>query len=413
MVQWLKGWALKSIVRGAGALLRAFLLLRQKAELPVRSWPRPTGEFQVGTRDIVIAAGGRPILARLWIPGRPPVGARSRPLHSKAEAHAISQGMNGLLPDFAWQQIGATSTASYEDFTPLGRWPLVVFSHGLGGVLSQNTHLCEELASHGYAVASLSHPDGAAATVFPDGQIIALRPQDRYALMANPRTIKSNARLRKCKNSDQRRELTRRHAGMEPLNSLNEAWSQRISAVMDHLLSSVEDPYLRCIDPTRIAVIGMSFGGSASALAAHRDMRVSAAINLDGFQFGEDLFEQDIRCPLLLVHSRAARTADGGTVNDFHYQRSAGPSAAVVRRYILDQAGHLSFTDMALFGGPVLRKVMGTGGLSPQETIMATDQLVLDFLDSHLKGRQMPGSQTSCINANVKPIFASPRRSAA
>src|SRR5262245_59603704 len=38
-----------------------------------------------------------------------------------------------------------------------GRYPLVLFSHGLGGHRRQSTFLCTHLASHGYVVAAVDH----------------------------------------------------------------------------------------------------------------------------------------------------------------------------------------------------------------------------------------------------------------
>ena len=38
-----------------------------------------------------------------------------------------------------------------------GPWPLIVFSHGFGGLNVQSTHLCEHLASHGFIVVAPEH----------------------------------------------------------------------------------------------------------------------------------------------------------------------------------------------------------------------------------------------------------------
>ncbi|KAG9019696.1 hypothetical protein FRB90_011505 [Tulasnella sp. 427] len=43
--------------------------------------------------------------------------------------------------------------------SPLGKWPLVVFSHGLGGTRNTYSQFCANLASEGYVVLSLEHRD--------------------------------------------------------------------------------------------------------------------------------------------------------------------------------------------------------------------------------------------------------------
>jgi len=46
---------------------------------------------------------------------------------------------------------------------PPGGWPLVLFSHGLGGSMEMYTQLCMHLASFGYVVVAIEHEDGSGA----------------------------------------------------------------------------------------------------------------------------------------------------------------------------------------------------------------------------------------------------------
>src|SRR6186713_714484 len=46
------------------------------------------------------------------------------------------------------------------------RWPVVVFSHGLGGLRNTYSHICGSLASHGAVVVALEHRDGSAPVSF-------------------------------------------------------------------------------------------------------------------------------------------------------------------------------------------------------------------------------------------------------
>lgn len=49
------------------------------------------------------------------------------------------------------------------------QWPLVVFSHGLGGARTTYSHLCTRLAAEGRVVLALEHRDGTGPAVFPRG----------------------------------------------------------------------------------------------------------------------------------------------------------------------------------------------------------------------------------------------------
>ena len=46
--------------------------------------------------------------------------------------------------------------------TESGRWPVVVFSHGLGGSRNAYSHICGSLASHGIVVMAADHRDSSA-----------------------------------------------------------------------------------------------------------------------------------------------------------------------------------------------------------------------------------------------------------
>ena len=51
-------------------------------------------------------------------------------------------------------------------------YPVLIFSHGFGGLPELNTIQAEELASQGYVVVALNHTYDSIVNVFPDGRII-------------------------------------------------------------------------------------------------------------------------------------------------------------------------------------------------------------------------------------------------
>ena len=56
-----------------------------------------------------------------------------------------------------------------------GRWPVMVFSHGLGGSRNAYSHLCGSLASYGLVVIAPDHRDGSAPVSFlhdAEGKIV-------------------------------------------------------------------------------------------------------------------------------------------------------------------------------------------------------------------------------------------------
>jgi len=140
------------------------------------------------------------------------------------------------------------------------------------------------------------------------------------------------------------------------------------------------------LDLRRVAVAGHSLGGAAAVQAAVLDDRFRSAIDIDGFpRFAEPGAHQP---PVLaLVAGRGTGSGDG----DRRYtdavvevlSRSARPSF----RLVVPRAGHLSFTDAALYLPP-LPSLFGTGGRSA--TIEVTERASLAFLEATLNGGDIP-----------------------
>lgn len=74
-----------------------------------------------------------------------------------------------------------TDTLAFRDATPAtGSWPLVVFSHGLGGFRGQSYFLTEALAAEGYVVIAMDHPGTTLADLTSEnlGQAVGARLAD-------------------------------------------------------------------------------------------------------------------------------------------------------------------------------------------------------------------------------------------
>src|SRR4029077_5960377 len=140
------------------------------------------------------------------------------------------------------------------------RSAVLIFSPGGGMIPEVYTAQLEDLSSHGYVVAAISHPYDAAVTIFPDGRQIS--------------------------NSDKRWPVIPSLEGDANLNQL-EWHANDIRFVLDQLSRANVSrasalPFAGYLDLSRVGAFGHSIGGIAAAHACQLDRRIKACMNQDG-----------------------------------------------------------------------------------------------------------------------------------
>jgi predicted dienelactone hydrolase len=195
-----------------------------------------------------------------------------------------------------------------------GPFPLVVFSHGNGGIRFQSFFLMEHLASHGFVVAAPDHVGNTAIDLLFPG--IPFETRDR------------------------------------PLD---------VSVVIDALLGRSAmpgDALEGRIDPDRIGVAGHSFGGFTTLAMAigfedvPPDPRVRALMPMSPVSTAFSAAEiAGIGVPILLVGGTADTTTPIDPQTTFAWE-----NLMVRPRYRVDveEAGHNSFTDICAIGEALL-----------------------------------------------------------
>jgi len=144
-------------------------------------YPAPTGPFPVGTVDRVMVDPARTNLYRyspptnafmvtFWYPAStPPAGTMPK----RAFDYHLATDPNFLSGyDLRWTNILSTVVQLSFANVPLAaspsNFPVVLFAHGVPSYRKTWTLQAAELASHGYVVVAMDHPD-CWATEFPDG----------------------------------------------------------------------------------------------------------------------------------------------------------------------------------------------------------------------------------------------------
>lgn len=151
----------------------------------------------------------------------------SEEARAAAEAFIRDEYVSESGPEQARQELDAPVRARRDAGAAGGRFPVVIYAPSISAPAAENADLCEYLASHGYIV--IASPS------------------------VGPRS----------------RQMPNDLEGAE-----THAADIAFLIAYAHTLSNA--------DASRIAVIGYSWGGIANVLAAARDSRIKALVNLDG-----------------------------------------------------------------------------------------------------------------------------------
>ena len=263
--------------------------------------PDQPGPYQVGRRVVEIndAARGRVLKADVWYP--------------------VDQGVTAPLSVYQFIpgiELASLTALADAPASAAGPFPLVVYSHGSGGLRYIASWFTETLASHGFVVVAVDHTGNTAL--------------DSVTGASTPR----------------------------PVNALNRVQDvQYLITAMLGISATPGEPLSNTMDPERIGVTGHSFGGFTTLGTAGgysnelgsvpADERVKAiAVMAPYSELNSDEALAAIKIPSLLVSGVLDTTTP--IVND-----TTRPwdliSGRPLLRMDIEKAGHQSFTDVCRY----------------------------------------------------------------
>ena len=198
--------------------------------------------------------------------------------NNKALTYTI--GLQGYdVPEILTNQIGYINCNSWENSKPnFGKkFPILIFSHGHGGLRTQNTNQVEELVSHGYIVIAVDHNFDAGFVEFPDGEII-------YSLTSRPND--------------------------NPLVETAEQFYTRFGFRVDDInfiikqidkFSKIDFDIDQIMDKNNIGIFGHSFGGLTAFYSTFFNDKIKSCYALDGWfePLPDSLLFKDINKPVM------------------------------------------------------------------------------------------------------------------
>jgi len=338
-----------------------------RTTLPFNDLPAPEGPYAVGTQIETWQDASRPedftddpsdlrrIVVQYWYPALQINAPAPLPYITEADVKMPAFAKSMGLPKFLVNHIQDVQTNSLPNATlhPDARnLPLVVFSHGLGGIKTQNSIQAEELASWGYVVIAADHAFDAFLTLFEDGTTADYRSSGRGITTEEEFWAARGPQL-----------ATRTADVLFMLDVITTAQNGAKSA----LQIANPNPLWQRVDLSRIGVFGHSFGGATSIMALDSDPRIRAAVVLDGWMVPvpEAIIDRGASKPLLYL----GQESWGEPLNYEKLSRFEANSSGPVTMEILAGTKHMDFSDSPHLSS--FAKRVGFAGSVPAEQLRA------------------------------------------
>ena len=362
------------VALGAAAFAFSCLL---PITFPVFRFPHPTGPYEIGTMTYHWVDPARPeiftadpndrreLMVQVWYPARSNASASRAPyLQDGAVLAPLARLLH--LPGFIFTHLkydmtNAMPAAPVADGA--GAYPVLIFSHGRGGVRQHNTFQVEALVSHGYIVAAIDHPYAAAGVDFPDGRrasfdtrMMDRRFQDRVIPFLAQDVGFTLDQLAAINRSDPNGVLTGR------------------------------------LDLQRAGIFGVSLGGAVTAQACLRDPRLRACLPMDVYM-PADVVREGLRQPTMWI------SRDAATMQREGWMRADIDETQTTMRAVFENLPgdgylvlvpgmfHQNFSDFPYFVISPLDAWLGLDGpIDARRAHAIIDAYSLAFFDRHLKG---------------------------
>lgn len=357
-----------------------FISTVESAAAKYFEFPRPTGQYAVGTRVIELTDTNRQdpetekdrrLIMQAWYPAEGNMDVPTYPYTYEMLRTLKKKLAEDNAPEELVEQLDSIRTYAVQDAQVLAKesqYPIVIFAHGYATARGEYTSLCEDIASHGYVVLMVMHTYMMEMTRFQDGsEVESIRDRSPEGIM--------------------------------------ECYTD-IEFMLNNVQSGAFKDLTHVCDFKNIGIVGHSLGGMMANHTSRMDSRVKAGISLDGPLFGPGAKEPPHK-PFMFMLAETFNDMFGDEEGLKFADMSAEEFATCIDTFcqrngvnsykiILKNSEHCTFSDCPIIVN-VLKEIfktddihLGAGTIDGLIAIEIIRSHIINFFDKYLKGQASP-----------------------
>jgi len=252
------------------------------------------------------------------------------------------------------------------------KWPIIVFSHGMGCSRFAYSRICTDLASHGFVVAATEHRDASGAVSFTmEGGVKTWIPHRRITDAEKEYTVRNQQLHFRVAEVKRTMDLVvKLNNGGEVLNVLEDAKEFDLSMFKNSM--EIDNPVLA----------GHSYGGATTLVTLAQDNRFKHGLVLDGWLFPLKDEEISPTQPIVFINTESF-------MNRQNINRMKMFLTGIKDRRMVFIKGsvHQNHIDAPLiFKSGIIKRIIGMhSDTDPVLVLDLNDKLMLHFIWTHLE----------------------------